>query len=130
MTDTPKPPPSSTPDFVLHADAITYLPFNLPGFTGPTQAAFANTDISRAPFIALLKMEPGAVLKKHYHPTVPEAVYVVAGEMINDGETLTAGSFLLHGPGVVHGPHATETGCTLMFIQSSPVGAEDSVFID
>lgn len=130
MTNTPATEPSSAPDFVLQAQDIAYAPFNLPGFTGPTQAAFANTDVSRAPFIALLKMEPGAVLKKHYHPTVPEAVYVVEGEMINDGTPLKAGSFLIHGPGILHGPHTTETGCTLMFIQSAPVGPDDSVFFD
>jgi quercetin dioxygenase-like cupin family protein len=125
-----QPQPSQVPDIILRADEIKFAPFNIPGFSGETHAAFPNTDISKAPFIALLRMKPGAVLRKHFHPTVAEAVYVVEGEMINDGEILPAGSFLIHGAGVVHGPHATEKGCTLMFIQSSPVGKDDSVFVD
>ena len=121
---------NETPDLILRGDQISFSPFTIPGFSGGTFAAFPNTDVARAPFIALLKMEPGALLKKHYHPVVPEAVYVVEGEMINNGEVLPAGSFLVHGPGVLHGPHTTETGCTLMFIQAAPVGPDDSVFFD
>ncbi|WP_376099621.1 cupin domain-containing protein [Roseomonas sp. CCTCC AB2023176] len=114
---------------VLRAEKVTFSPFSLPGFTGGTAAAFLNTDTTQAPFVALLRLEPGAVLARHYHPKAIEAVYVLDGEMINDGERLARGSMLSHGPGVLHGPHATETGCTLMFIQYPGVGPDDSVFV-
>jgi acetyl esterase len=123
--------PSTTPDIILKPEDIDFQPFNIPGFSGDTRAAFANVDTTRAPFIALLKMAPGAVLKRHFHPRAMEAVHVTEGTMINDGEPLPAGSFLIHGPGVWHGPHvAPEGGCTLMFIQYPGVGPDDSVFID
>lgn len=120
--------PSTKPDKIIHPNDIEFQPFNIPGFHGDTRAAFPNMDLSEAPFIALLQMAPGALLQEHYHIVATEAVYVVAGEMINKGEKLPAGSFLVHGPGVLHGPHTTETGCTLMFIQSPGVTVEDSVF--
>lgn len=115
---------------IVRAEDVAFQHFALPGFTGGTAAAFLNTDIASAPFVALLRMEPGAVLAPHYHPKAIEAVYVLEGEMINDGERLTKGSMVSHGPGVAHGPHTTETGCTLMFIQYPGVGPDDSVFVD
>jgi quercetin dioxygenase-like cupin family protein len=117
------------PSTILRAEQVTFSAFSLPGFAGGTEAAFLNTDIGAAPFVALLRMAPGAVLRKHYHPTAIEAVYVLEGEMINDGESLAAGSIITHGRGVAHGPHETETGCTLMFIQYPGVGPDDSVFV-
>ncbi len=122
--------PSDQPDRIQKPEDLEFVPFTIPGFSGDTQAAFPNNDLSVAPFIALLIMAPGAFLKKHYHQTADEAVYVVEGELINDGQPLPAGSFLTHGSGVWHGPHTTRTGCKLMFIQSVPVGPEDSVFVD
>ncbi len=123
--------PSAVPDIVLKPEDIVFQPFTIPGFSGDTRAAFPNVDTTRAPFIALLKMAPGAVLKRHFHPRAMEAVHVVEGMMINDGTPLPAGSFLIHGPGVWHGPHvAPEGGCTLMFIQYPGVGPDDSVFLD
>jgi quercetin dioxygenase-like cupin family protein len=122
--------PNQTPDTVLLPADLPFQPFTIPGFVGGTEAAFPNTDITKAPFIALLRMAPGARLKRHYHPKAIEAVYVVEGTMMNDGAPLPAGSFLVHGPGTWHGPHATEAGCTLMFIQYPGVGPDDSVFVE
>jgi quercetin dioxygenase-like cupin family protein len=114
---------------ILNAKDISFADFALPGFTGGTEAAFLNTDLAAAPFIALLRLAPGAVLAKHYHTEAVEAVYVVDGVMMNDGTPLAAGSILRHGPGVWHGPHTTEEGCTLMFIQNPGVGPDGSVFV-
>jgi quercetin dioxygenase-like cupin family protein len=114
---------------ILHARDVAFAPFALPGFSGGTESGFLNTDLTAAPFVALLRMAPGAVLAKHHHPKAIEAVYVLDGEMINDGERLAAGSIVTHGPGTPHGPHVTETGCTLMFIQYPGVGPDDSVFL-
>lgn len=124
------PVPNDTPDLILTPSDLPFVPFNIPGFSGDTRAAFPNMDLSRAPFIAMLTMAPGALLKKHYHQRATEAVYVVSGTMINAGVPLPTGSFLVHAPGTWHGPHTTETGCTLMFIQSPGVGPDDSVFVD
>ena len=120
----------TTPDYIVLAEDVDMRPFTITGFSGDTRAAFLNTDVSRAPFIALLRMEPGASLRKHYHPDIAEAVYVVEGELINAGQTLRAGSCMAHGPGVAHGPHETQIGCTLMFIQTRPAGPDDSIFVD
>ena len=116
-------------DNIIQPADLAFAQVNLPGFSGETLGSFVNTDVSRAPFLALLKMGPGAVLARHYHPAVPEAIYVVDGVMINDGVPLQAGSFCVHGPNVEHGPHTTEHGCTLLFIQASPVGPDDSVLV-
>lgn len=116
-------------DKVILPHDLVFAPFSIPGFSGDTQAAFPNTQVSEAPFLALLKLAPGARLARHHHPTIPEAVYVAEGTLINDGQVLPAGSFMVHGPGVAHGPHETTTGCTLLFIQASPVGPDDSVFV-
>ena len=122
--------PDPRPDTIVLPEDLEFQPFALPGFCGELQAAFINVDTDKAPFIALLKMAPGAVLARHFHTRQIEAVYVLEGEMINDGKPLPAGATLLHAPGVVHGPHTTKTGTTLMFIQYGGVGPEDSVFVD
>lgn len=122
--------PNDTPDRIVHAADLDFQPFTIPGFSGDTRAAFPNADIALAPFVAMLDVAPGAVLKRHWHKVAREAVYVVSGTLINDGERLEAGSFLVHGPGTWHGPHTTEGGCRLMFIQYPGVGPEDSVFSD
>jgi hypothetical protein len=122
--------PDPRPDTIVLPKDLDFRPFSLPGFCGDLKAAFVNTDLDKAPFIALLRMAPGAVLARHFHTRQIEAVYVVDGIMINDGAPLPAGSTLLHAPGVVHGPHTTETGTTLVFIQYGGVGPEDSVFVD
>jgi quercetin dioxygenase-like cupin family protein len=49
--------------------------------------------------------------------------------MATDPIRVPAGSFIAHGLGVDHGLHATETGRTLMFIQSSPFTEEDVVLV-
>lgn len=120
---------TTTEDTILRSTDVVFAPFALPGFTGGTEAAFLNTDLAAAPFVALLRLAPGATLANHYHTEAVEAVYVLEGEMINDDEPLAPASMLAHGPGVWHGPHTTETGCTLIFIQSPGVGSEGSVFI-
>lgn len=119
-----------TTDNILRAEDIQWNPFTLPGWTGKTVAAFPNTDVSKAPFIAMAKLEPGAFIKKHFHNIAIEAVYVVEGVLENNSEQLNAGSFMIHGPGVEHGPHTTQSGCTLMFIQYPGVTVDDSVLID
>lgn len=127
LRDTPSP----SADTVLPAGQLAFEPFTIPGFSGDTHAAFANTDTTKAPFVALLRMAPGAVLKRHFHPRALEVVNIVEGVMVNHGERLEAGSFLVHGPGVWHGPHvASDQGCTLMFIQYPGVGPDDSIFVD
>ncbi len=118
----------STGALIVPADTIAFTPFTLTGATAGLSAAFPQPDPERAPFIALLKIPPGGNLPRHYHLIAREAIYVLADELINAGERLPAGSLIAHGPGVSHGPHATETGCTLMFIQSSPVTDADVVF--
>ncbi len=132
------PTASNEQDQIIPVETIQWVPYSLPGFEGESAASIINTNLKKAPFIALLQMKPGARIARHYHPKLIESVYVADGEMINEGQQLLrAGSFLVHGPGVLHGTHETKTGCTLMFIQyptESPasgeyiVGPDDSVF--
>ncbi len=127
-------------DQVIPVETIQWVPYALAGFEGEYMATIINTNLHKAPFIALLQMKPDARIVKHYHPKLIESVYVVDGEMINEGsQVLKAGSFLVHGPGVLHGSHETKTGCTLMFIQYPTelpengnylVGPDDSVFAE
>ncbi len=91
---------TTTADTVLKAENIEWVPFSLPGWKGGTTAAFPNMDVAKAPFIAMAKLEPDAFIQRHYHNIAVESVYVVEGELINDGDLLKAGSFLVHGPGV------------------------------
>lgn len=129
--DTPAPTgPNDVPDRIVHGTDLEFRAFTIPGFSGDTRAAFPNTDLALAPFIAMLDLAPGALLKRHWHQRSTEAVFVVSGVLVNDGERLEAGSFLIHGPGTWHGPHTTDAGCRLMFIQHPGVGPEDSVFVD
>ena len=132
MTDqTEAQAPNDSPDTIVRPADLSFAPFTIPGFSGDTRAAFPNTDVDKAPFIALLDMAAGATLKRHWHQRAREAVYVVSGTLINAGEPLEAGAFLIHGPGTWHGPHvAGDGGCRLVFIQFPGVGPADSVFAE
>jgi anti-sigma factor ChrR (cupin superfamily) len=87
-----------------------------PGWTGGTIAAFPNMDVEKAPFITMAKLKPDAHTQRHYKNVAEESLYVVKGELINNGGVLNAGSFMVQGLGVEHGSHTAKTGCTIMFI--------------
>jgi hypothetical protein len=55
-------PPSMTADLILSGKDVKFEAFTLPGFCGKIEGAFINTDIDKGPFVALLRLAPGAVL--------------------------------------------------------------------
>jgi hypothetical protein len=74
---------TSTPDLILKAEDIQWIPFTLPGWTGGTTAAFPNMDVEKAPFIAMAKLEPDAYIQRHYHhdysPSAPFGGFKLSG---------------------------------------------------
>ena len=62
----------------------------------------------------MTRLDAGAVIPAHYHSHADETVFVLEGELVEDGVAYPAGSFFRGAKGTVHGPHKTNTGCILL----------------
>ncbi|MGC4031582.1 MAG: cupin domain-containing protein [Tepidisphaeraceae bacterium] len=62
----------------------------------------------------MIRMEPGSSIPAHRHTQADHAVFVIEGDLVEDGVTYGPGSFLVAKAGTPHGPHATAGGCVLL----------------
>ena len=75
----------------------------------------------------MLRMEPGSEIPAHRHTHADQSVFVVEGDLVEEGITYGPGSFLFAKAGTAHGPHATKGGCVLLSWYAGPpdfVGVE------
>lgn len=73
-----------------------------------------HTNENTGAMTVVTRMDPGATIPAHSHTCADESVYVLEGELIEDGEVYARGSFLRGVRQTVHGPHYTEKGCVLL----------------
>jgi quercetin dioxygenase-like cupin family protein len=62
----------------------------------------------------MMRMEAGSSIPAHRHTHADQAVFVIEGDLDEDGVTYGPGSFLLAKAGTPHGPHGTSRGCVLL----------------
>jgi quercetin dioxygenase-like cupin family protein len=62
----------------------------------------------------MMRMEPGSSIPAHRHTHADQAVFVVEGDLVEEGVTYGPGSFLLAKAGTPHGPHGSSGGCVLL----------------
>jgi anti-sigma factor ChrR (cupin superfamily) len=65
--------------------------------------------------LQLVRLEPGAHLPSHTHE-LPEFLYVLAGELIQNGEKLGPGWATVSTAGSIDPDVHTETGCTFVLV--------------
>ena len=81
---------------------------------GDITLAVRNASYALGPVMLHLVMKPGAVVPRHLHKDMAEALYIVEGDFTNEGKQYQAGTSLHFKAGNVHGPHTTKNGCKLL----------------
>ena len=64
--------------------------------------------------IGMMRMEAGSSIPPHSHTHADQAVFVIEGDLIEEGVTYGPGSFLVAKAGTPHGPHGSAGGCVLL----------------
>jgi hypothetical protein len=76
---------------------------------GDITLAVRNASYALGPVMLHLVMKPGAVVPKHLHKGMAEALYIVEGDFTNEGKQYQAGTSLHFKAGNVHRtPHNQE----------------------
>ena len=79
---------------------------------GDVTLAVRNAKYTLGPVMLHITMKPGAVIPAHLHKGMAEALYVVEGDLTNEGKQYQAGTSLHFKAGNAHGPHTTKNGCS------------------
>jgi len=91
---------------------------------GDITLAVRNASYALGPVMLHLVMKPGAVVPKHLHKGMAEALYIVEGDFTNEGKQYQAGTSLHFKAGNVHGPHTTKNGCKLLILWTERTSKE------
>ena len=68
----------------------------------------------------MMRMEAGSSIPAHRHTHADQTVFVVEGDLVDDGATYGPGTLLVAKAGTPHGPHTSTTGCVLLSTSSGP----------
>jgi quercetin dioxygenase-like cupin family protein len=99
---------------------------------GDVTLTVRNANYTLGPVMLHLALKPGAVIPAHLHKGMAEAMYVVEGDLTNEGKQYQPGTSLHFKAGNAHGPHTTNNGCKLLVLwteRSSHEAADLSDFI-
>ena len=99
---------------------------------GDVKLTVRNANYTLGPVMLHVALKPGAVIPAHLHKGMTEAMYVVEGDLTNEGKQYQPGTSLHFKAGNVHGPHTTKNGCKLLVLwteRSSHEAADLSDFI-
>jgi quercetin dioxygenase-like cupin family protein len=75
----------------------------------------------------MIRMEAGSTIPAHSHTQADQAMFVLEGDLIEEGATYGPGSFLVAKAGTPHGPHSSSRGCILL---STYFGTPDLVPVE
>ena len=99
---------------------------------GDVKLTVRNANYTLGPVMLHLALKPGAVIPAHLHKGMAEAMYVVEGDLTNEGKQYQPGTSLHFKAGNAHGPHTTKNGCKLLILwteRSSHEAADLTDFI-
>lgn len=68
----------------------------------------------------MMRMEAGSSIPAHSHTHADQSVFVVEGDLLEDGVIHGPGSFFFAKAGTPHGPHSSSGGCVLLSWYSGP----------
>jgi anti-sigma factor ChrR (cupin superfamily) len=98
----------------IHANEIGWQPARFPGVS--LKILHGNPELGAS--VVLRKLEPNALIPKHYHAEAQETVYVLEGDFIEDEKPHGAGHVFFAKEGFPHGPHTTTKGCIVLTVFS------------
>lgn len=96
-----------------YASTCAACAFESIGIDGVESKVLYTNDVTKQKTV-VTKMAAGAVIPRHLHSNANETVYVLEGELIEDGQRFEVGSYFVGAAGTAHGPHITEVGCVLL----------------
>src|SRR3954452_250842 len=68
----------------------------------------------------MMRMEAGSSIPAHRHTHADQSVFVVEGDLVEEGGSYGPGSFFFVKAGSAHGPHGSSGGCVLLSWYSGP----------
>jgi quercetin dioxygenase-like cupin family protein len=89
------------------------LPWSPTGWPGVSMKMLQQVE-STGGMVGMMRMEAGSSIPAHSHTHADQAVFVIEGELIEEGVTYGPGSFLVAKAGTPHGPHRSSRGCVLL----------------
>ena len=94
----------------LDTSALPWSPTGWPGVSMKMLQQVESTGV----MTGMMRMEAGSSIPAHSHTHADQAVFVIEGDLIEEGVTYGPGSFLLAKAGTPHGPHGSSSGCVLL----------------
>lgn len=79
-----------------------------------------HKDESTGGMTGMMRMAAGSSIPAHSHTHTDQTVFVIEGDLIEDGVSYGPGSFFVAKAGSPHGPHGTSGGCVLLTTYSGP----------
>jgi quercetin dioxygenase-like cupin family protein len=89
------------------------LPWSPTGWPGVSMKMLQQVE-STGGMIGMMRMEAGSSIPAHSHTHADQTVFVIEGDLVEEGVTYGPGSFLLAKAGTPHGPHNSSGGCVLL----------------
>ena len=89
--------------------ALAWSPTGWPGVSTKMLQQVESTGMT-----GMMRMEAGSSIPAHSHTHADQAVFVIEGDLVEEGVTYGPGSFLVAKAGTPHGPHGSSGGCVLL----------------
>jgi quercetin dioxygenase-like cupin family protein len=97
----------------------TKLEWSSPNPASGISMKMLHQDKSTGGMTGMTRFAPGSSMPAHRHTHADQTVFVLQGDLIDNGVTYGPGTFFLARAGQPHGPHTTTTGCTLLTTYSA-----------
>ncbi len=95
------------------------IPWTTPN-AGGISMKILHQDESTGGMTAMTRMAAGSSIPAHMHPKSDQTVFVLEGDLVDDGVTYGPGAFFVAKAGTPHGPNTTTGGCVLLTWYSGP----------
>ena len=96
--------------------AVAWSPTGWPGVS----VRKLDENASTGGMTGMLQMAAGSSIPAHSHTHADQTVFVIEGDLIDEGVTYGPGSFLVAKAGTPHGPHGSSRGCVVLTTYFGP----------
>ena len=95
------------------------VPWSPTGWAGVLMKALQQVE-STGGMTGMIRMEAGSSIPAHSHTHTDQAMFIVEGDLTEDGVSFGPGSFFVAKAGTPHGPHWSVGGCVLLTTYFGP----------
>ena len=89
------------------------LPWSPTGWPGVSMKML-DQNASTGGMTGMMQMAAGSSIPAHSHTHADQTVFVIQGDLVEEGVSYGPGSFLVAKAGSPHGPHGSSAGCVLL----------------